>query len=125
MNTSGHITPEAAAITHSFMEKYIGTDQSEFGVPGLSMTRDIRSEPPILACSDEYTEFVRAQKINIIQGRMKGFSAETNSVDVRSFNFFKIFMLTTVRLKRCQESQSKLLMLRPSFVQLALMQLHH
>ncbi len=54
------------------MNTYIGTDQTEYGVPILSMTSDeVRNEPPMLACSDYYTEFVRYGKIKIVQGKMK------------------------------------------------------
>jgi hypothetical protein len=68
-NTSGHITPEAAALTHGFMETYIGNVQPELGQ--FQITDNLRSEPPLLACSDHYNEFVRHKKINMLQGRVQ------------------------------------------------------
>ncbi|CZT04718.1 related to FMO1 Flavin-containing monooxygenase [Rhynchosporium agropyri] len=68
-NSSGHITTEAAALTHGFMETYTGTNQSEFG-PALAISGGTKTEPPLLACSDQYTEFVRNEKIEVITGRM-------------------------------------------------------
>jgi hypothetical protein len=68
-NTSGHITPEAAALTHGFMETYIGNVQPE--LEQFQITDDLRSEPPLLACSDNYNEFVRHKKIYMLQGRVQ------------------------------------------------------
>ena len=68
-NTSGHITPEAAVMTHSFMETYIGNPHPELG--DLQITDSVRTTPPLLACSDHYTEFVRHNKIWLLQGRVE------------------------------------------------------
>ncbi|KAK0126543.1 hypothetical protein ONS95_008136 [Cadophora gregata] len=68
-NTSGHITTEAAALTHGFMETYIGSNQTEHG-PALAITEDMKTEPPLLACSDQYIEFVRQKKIDVVTGHM-------------------------------------------------------
>jgi hypothetical protein len=68
-NTSGHITPEAAALTHGFMETYIGNIQPELGQ--FQIADSLRSEPPLLACSDNYNEFVRHKKIYMFQGRVQ------------------------------------------------------
>jgi hypothetical protein len=72
-NTGGHITVEAAEATHGFLTTYLGSDQSELGIPELAMKGPLRSEPPFLAVSDEYTEFVRSGNIKIIQGYVKDF----------------------------------------------------
>ena len=74
-NTGGHITIEAAEATNNFLGTYLGSDQSELGYPALAMKGPIRSEPPFLAVSDEYTEFVRSGNIKIIQGHAKDFKA--------------------------------------------------
>jgi Family of unknown function (DUF6314) len=79
-NTSGHVTQERAQMVHGFMETYIGTDQTDLGVD-ISMTGDIRSEPPLLACSDDYTEFIRHKKIQTITGKVKRTSS-SNSIEV-------------------------------------------
>jgi Family of unknown function (DUF6314) len=56
-------------MVHGFMETYIGTDQTDLGAD-MSMSAQIRSEPPLLTCSDHYTEFVRHKKIQTITGRV-------------------------------------------------------
>jgi hypothetical protein len=73
-NTGGHITVEAAEATHGFFNTYLGSDQSELGCPELTMKGPLRSEPPYLAVSDEYNEFVRSGNIKIVQGHAKDFS---------------------------------------------------
>jgi hypothetical protein len=75
-NTSGHITPEAANITNNFMKTYIGSDQSNLGTDHVAMKGDILSEPPWLAVSDNYTEFVRSSLIQVHRGRVT--AASTN-----------------------------------------------
>lgn len=85
-NTSGHITPEGANMSHDFMEKYIGSDQCEFGIPVLSMTgKSQRSEPPYLACSDNYHEFIRQGKIEVMKGRMVSSvgDGESTSIEIK------------------------------------------
>jgi Family of unknown function (DUF6314) len=56
-------------MVYGFMETYIGTDQKDLGAD-ISMTGHIRSEPPLLACSDHYTEFLRHQKIQTFTGKV-------------------------------------------------------
>ncbi|KAG0650793.1 Flavin-monooxygenase glucosinolate S-oxygenase 3 [Hyphodiscus hymeniophilus] len=73
-NTGGHITVEAAEATHGFLNTYFGSDQSELGHQELAMKGPLRSKPPFLAVSDEYTEFVRSGNIKIIAGHAKDFS---------------------------------------------------
>jgi hypothetical protein len=86
-NTSGHITPEAAKITHNFMQTYIGTDQVDLGV-NLAISSDVHSEPPFLACSDNYTEFVRHKKVQTFTGKVKRASSENEiEIDDGSGNF--------------------------------------
>lgn len=79
-NTSGHISPEGAQMVHGFMETYIGTDQADIDAD-ISMNGGIRSEPPLLACSDHYTEFVRHKKIQTITGKVKR-AVSSNSIEV-------------------------------------------
>ncbi|KAH7417413.1 flavin-containing monooxygenase-like protein [Cadophora sp. MPI-SDFR-AT-0126] len=78
-NTSGHITTEAAALTHGFMETHIGTDQTQYG-PALGVIGETKTEPPLLACSDQYTEFVRQKKIDVITGRMVQASGDSITI---------------------------------------------
>ncbi|KAF8854121.1 flavin-containing monooxygenase-like protein [Acephala macrosclerotiorum] len=80
-NTSGHISVEGAKMVHGFMNTYIGTDQSELRIQVLGMKGDVvRSEPPMLACSDYFTEFVRSGMIKVMQGRMSGVREESLEV---------------------------------------------
>ncbi|RDL40056.1 FAD protein [Venustampulla echinocandica] len=69
-NSSGHISSEAAKITHGFMNTYIGTDQSDLGTPHLEMQGDVRSDTPWLSVSDGYCEYVRSGKIRTVQGKV-------------------------------------------------------
>ncbi|TVY27389.1 Flavin-containing monooxygenase FMO GS-OX-like [Lachnellula hyalina] len=75
-NSSGCISPEAANKTHNFMNTYLGTDQSEFGSPYLAIQGDTRSNPPFVTVSDGYHEFVRAQKIKIVKGKVTSNEAD-------------------------------------------------
>jgi hypothetical protein len=95
LNTSGDITTEGANLTHSFMEKYIGSDQSDLGVPVLSMKGEsLRSAPPYLACSDYYNEFVRQLKIEVIEGRMNKIIEDGDKVSIEvSAHLRRIAML--------------------------------
>jgi len=68
-NTSGHITEQVALGTHSFMQKYIGGDQSELG-PSFAISEEIKSKPPMLAISDNYLEFVRSGDIKVMNGKV-------------------------------------------------------
>lgn len=61
------------------METYIGTDQTELG-PALGIVVETKTEPPLLACSDQYTEFVRHKKIDVITGRMVEASADSIAI---------------------------------------------
>ncbi|KAL5321044.1 hypothetical protein ACEPPN_011854 [Leptodophora sp. 'Broadleaf-Isolate-01'] len=82
-NTSGHITTAAAALTHGFMETYIGSNQTEFG-PALGVVGKTTTEPPLLACSDQYTEFVRHKKVDVITGRMIEASGDSINISTVS-----------------------------------------
>ncbi|TVY36306.1 hypothetical protein LSUB1_G005863, partial [Lachnellula subtilissima] len=75
-NNSGCISPEAANMTHNFMNTYLGTDQSEFGSPYLAIQGDTRSNPPFVTVSDGYHEFVRSQKIKIVKGKVTSNEAD-------------------------------------------------
>ena len=61
------------------METYIGTDQTEYGSP-LGVTGETKTEPPLLACSDQYLEFVRQKKIEVITGRLAQASGDSMTI---------------------------------------------
>lgn len=74
-NSSGHITPAAANLTHTFLNRCIGSDQSELNAPILSMAGEtVRSEPPYVTISDTYNEFVRHGRIEVVRGRLENVS---------------------------------------------------
>lgn len=75
-NQSGHIPVEAAGVTHGFLNKYIGSDQSDFGAPELAIVGEAKSQPAYVALSDEYTEFVRSGNIKVIKGKVSGPSSD-------------------------------------------------
>jgi hypothetical protein len=65
------------------MEKYIGSDQSELGVPLLAMQgQSVRDAPPYLACSDPYNEFVRHGKIEVVKGRLEKVHEDGDKVSI-------------------------------------------
>jgi hypothetical protein len=66
-------------MVHGFMETYIGTDQTDLSTD-ISMTGGVRSEPPLLACSDHYTEFVRHKKIKTLTGKVT--RASLNTIEI-------------------------------------------
>ncbi|KAJ5032349.1 uncharacterized protein L3040_008955 [Drepanopeziza brunnea f. sp. 'multigermtubi'] len=88
-NSSGHITAEAAVITHAFMESYIGSDQSDFG-PDLAVVGGNRSEPPRLSFSDQYLEFIRHKKIEVRTGRFREASGDSVTLEDRSGHLVSI-----------------------------------
>lgn len=69
-NKSGHVTPEAAGITHGFMKKITGTDQADYGAPELAVTGDAIAQPPYVTGSDHYCEYVRSGLIKVIKGKV-------------------------------------------------------
>lgn len=83
-NSSGHITTEAAGITHGFLKSVLGGDQANLGLPELTMTEDVMLEPPYLGISDQYYEFVRSGKIRITRGKVtKPSDTSSNSISVK------------------------------------------
>jgi len=45
-NTSGHITEAAAEISYGFLTTCTGSDQSELGVPDLTISAEVKTKPP-------------------------------------------------------------------------------
>ncbi|KAL2147675.1 hypothetical protein VTI28DRAFT_7027 [Corynascus sepedonium] len=74
-NSQGHISVEAAKIVHSIYQTTLGTDQSIFS-PKLAITTAQTSDPPYLAVSDNYLEFVRSGLITVSQGKLEALSAD-------------------------------------------------
>lgn len=83
VNTQGHITVEAAKNSHAIYQGALGTDQSEFS-PLLASNPEAQEEPPYLAVSDWYTEFVRSGLISVIHGKLKAVSGNTATLSSMS-----------------------------------------
>jgi hypothetical protein len=65
------------------LNKYVGSDYTDLGAPDLAVVGEARSQPPFVALSDEYTEFVRSKNINIVKGKVTGASPDQpNSIIV-------------------------------------------
>ena len=78
-NTQGHITPEAAHISNSIFKTALGTNQSEFSKL-LSIGFKEDEEPPYLAVSDPYMEFVRSGLITLSVGKLDRLDGHTATV---------------------------------------------
>lgn len=78
-NTQGHIGTEVALKTNSIYQTALGTDQSEFS-PLLSLSPLEQSDPPYLAISDTYMEFVRSGLITPIRGKMGRLDKHTATI---------------------------------------------
>jgi hypothetical protein len=70
-NTQGYISEDAAKFTHSIYQAALQTDQSEFH-PLLHVNEDDGKDPPYLAVSDYYMDFVRSGLIEVSSGKLKG-----------------------------------------------------
>lgn len=84
VNSQGHHIPvEAAKNTHGIYQGVLGTDQSEFS-PLLAPTPEAREEPPYLAVSDWYMDFVRSGLITLSKGKLSSVSGTTATVSSTS-----------------------------------------
>ncbi|KAI1633030.1 hypothetical protein F4809DRAFT_644845 [Biscogniauxia mediterranea] len=75
-NTQGHISVEAARVFNGLYKSALGTDQSEFS-PDTKIDGALLDEPPYLAMSQHYLDFVREGLIHVHRGRLTGLSGTT------------------------------------------------
>ncbi|KAH8905259.1 FAD/NAD(P)-binding domain-containing protein [Coniochaeta sp. PMI_546] len=78
-NTQGHITPEVARKFHAAYQTAVGTDQSIFS-PDLAIKGLMQDDPPYLAVSDTYLDFVRSGLITVSYGKLDGLSDTTATI---------------------------------------------
>ncbi|KAL1864291.1 hypothetical protein VTK73DRAFT_5965 [Phialemonium thermophilum] len=78
LNTQGHISVEAAQIAHGNYGRVLGTDQAEFS-PHLTL-RHREFDPPLIAVSDTYMEFVRDGLIEVSLGKLESINGRTATV---------------------------------------------
>ncbi|GKT62993.1 pyridine nucleotide-disulfide oxidoreductase [Colletotrichum tofieldiae] len=76
VNSQGHITPDAAKLTHGVYTTSLGQDQSDFS-PAVAVTPDYHSDPAYLAVSENYMEFVRAGLITVSKGKLHSVTGTT------------------------------------------------
>jgi len=69
-NTQGYISVDAAKALHALYQNAVGTDQSAFS-PEVAVLGDATSNPPYLAMSDNYLEFVRSGLITVSRGKLQ------------------------------------------------------
>ncbi|KAF9873976.1 hypothetical protein CkaCkLH20_08710 [Colletotrichum karsti] len=77
-NSQGHITPEAAKLTHGIYTASLGEDQSSFS-PTVAVTPDHHSDPAYLAVSENYMELVRSGLITVSNGKLTSVTSNTAS----------------------------------------------
>lgn len=78
-NTQGHISPEVARKFYAAYQTAVGTDQSIFS-PDLAIKGLMQDDPPYLAVSDTYLDFVRSGLITVSYGKLDGLSGTTASI---------------------------------------------
>ncbi|KAI1333209.1 hypothetical protein F5Y16DRAFT_355108 [Xylariaceae sp. FL0255] len=80
-NSQGHITSDAARTFHSIYQSILGTDQSEFSNEA-KINESCRDEPPFLAMSMHYMDFVRSGLIRIHKGRLSSLQKHSATVSL-------------------------------------------
>ncbi|OIW34660.1 hypothetical protein CONLIGDRAFT_675627 [Coniochaeta ligniaria NRRL 30616] len=78
-NTQGHISPEVARKFHTAYQTAAGTDQSIFS-PDLAIKGLMQDDPPYLAVSDTYLDFVRSGLITVSYGKLDSLSGTTATI---------------------------------------------
>lgn len=79
VNSQGHITEEMAKTVKGVYQGVLGTDQADFS-PLLAPTPENLQDPPYLAVSDWYMDFVRSGLITLSQGKLASVSGTTATV---------------------------------------------
>ncbi|KAJ4297386.1 hypothetical protein N0V88_004305 [Collariella sp. IMI 366227] len=72
-NSQGHISEDAAKGLHAIYQKALGTDQSIFS-PAVAIKGTNIENPPFIAASDTYMEFVRSGLISVSHGKFDAIS---------------------------------------------------
>ncbi|KAG5983080.1 hypothetical protein E4U55_000836 [Claviceps digitariae] len=76
VNTQGHVDEKTAQTVHAIFQAALGTDQSIFS-PQLQVTDKDKLDPPYLAVSDWYCDFVRSGLISPSTGKLASLSGNT------------------------------------------------
>lgn len=75
-NSQGHVSVESARVFNSIYSSVLGTDQSEFS-PATKIDGSLMDEPPYLAMSTFYMDFVRRGLITISNGKLASITRRT------------------------------------------------
>ncbi|KAK4239412.1 hypothetical protein C8A03DRAFT_32512 [Achaetomium macrosporum] len=78
-NTQGHISLEAAKVVHSIYLTAFGCDQSMFS-PAVAVSTPHTENPPWLAVSDYYLDFVRSGLITVSHGKLEALSGREATI---------------------------------------------
>lgn len=78
-NTQGHISVELARTVHAIYRNVVGTDQSIFS-PDVAVKAEETVNPPYLAVSDHYLDFVRSGLISVTYGKLDSLSDRTATI---------------------------------------------
>ncbi|KAK3362376.1 hypothetical protein B0T25DRAFT_524162 [Lasiosphaeria hispida] len=78
-NKEGHISVEAAQTVHAIYRQTVGSDQSLFSAK-VAVGGDDTKNPPYLAVSDTYLEFVRTGLISVSHGKLQSISGNTATI---------------------------------------------
>ncbi|UNI16917.1 hypothetical protein JDV02_003304 [Purpureocillium takamizusanense] len=76
VNTQGHVSSDTAKVVHGIYEKALGGNQAVFS-PLLHVDGDTKTEPPYLAVSDWYCDFVRSGLITLSKGKVTALDGNT------------------------------------------------
>ncbi|POR35840.1 Thiol-specific monooxygenase [Tolypocladium paradoxum] len=76
VNTQGHISEDTAKVVHGIYERALGNGQAIFS-PLLHADDEARSQPPYLAVSDWYCDFVRSGLITLSNGKVESLKGNT------------------------------------------------
>ncbi|KAI0021653.1 FAD/NAD(P)-binding domain-containing protein [Xylariomycetidae sp. FL0641] len=78
-NTQGHISVDAARRLNSIFESVLGGNQSEYSAE-TAIAGDLLEQPPYLAMSSHYANFVRSGLIQVHRGKLDSLSGSTASL---------------------------------------------
>ncbi|KAK4214813.1 hypothetical protein QBC37DRAFT_143206 [Rhypophila decipiens] len=70
VNSQGHISTDRARAVHTSLQNTLGTDQSIFS-PSVAISDAAKDDPPYVAVSDYYMEFVRSGLITVSRGKFE------------------------------------------------------
>ncbi|EFY97359.1 FAD dependent oxidoreductase [Metarhizium robertsii ARSEF 23] len=80
VNTQGHVDEKTAQVVNGIFLNALGTDQSAFS-PLLYVDDATKTQPPYLAVSDWYCDFVRSGLISLSNGKFESISGNTAKLD--------------------------------------------